>query len=232
MASELALVDPANGMTIAFDAAPGTVGSKEPGRYGAYATSLTEMIAFGGGSTSTICSHASACASTNSRTVAKSPGLRPSLGSRSLSPNAPPMPNKAPVADLRGTPIRSYSSVEDAYAAAARDRHDGGYELIFVNQPILIFWNSGYAPPPPLFFLPARPREFAVLPPPPSPRERFLLPAPGATAFPLSFDRRARWPCVRHRRDLLRARYSRRRLRRRPYLGHRHRRHPRLPRLP
>jgi Caspase domain len=48
LASGLALVDPAPGMAIAFNAAPGTVGPEEPGPYGAYATSLTEMIAAGG----------------------------------------------------------------------------------------------------------------------------------------------------------------------------------------
>ena len=48
MASGLALVDPGNGVAIAFNAAPGTVGPDEPGPYGAYATSLTEVIAGGG----------------------------------------------------------------------------------------------------------------------------------------------------------------------------------------
>ena len=48
LASGLALVDPAQGMAIAFNAAPGTVGPEEPGPYGAYASSLTEMIAAGG----------------------------------------------------------------------------------------------------------------------------------------------------------------------------------------
>jgi uncharacterized caspase-like protein len=48
LASGLALVDPASGMAIAFNAAPGTIGPEEPGPYGAYATALTEMIAAGG----------------------------------------------------------------------------------------------------------------------------------------------------------------------------------------
>ena len=48
LASGLALVDPAPGMAVAFNAAPGTVGPDEPGPYGAYATALTEMIAAGG----------------------------------------------------------------------------------------------------------------------------------------------------------------------------------------
>ena len=48
LASGLALVDPAPSTAIAFNAAPGTVASDEQGPYGAYATSLTEMIAAGG----------------------------------------------------------------------------------------------------------------------------------------------------------------------------------------
>jgi len=32
--------------------------------------------------------------------------------------DAPPLPNTVPVADLRGKPNRSYSSIEDAYVAA------------------------------------------------------------------------------------------------------------------
>jgi len=59
-------------------------------------------------------------------------------------------------------------------------------ELVFVDQPILIFEGAGFAapPPPPLFILPQRPREFARLPPPPPPRERFGLPIPAAAAVP------------------------------------------------
>jgi len=48
LAGGLALVDPGPSMAIAFNAAPGTVGPDEQGPYGAYATSLTEMIAAGG----------------------------------------------------------------------------------------------------------------------------------------------------------------------------------------
>src|SRR5215475_8513898 len=48
LASGLALVDPVPSMAIAFNAAPGTVAPDEQGPYGAYATSLTEMIAAGG----------------------------------------------------------------------------------------------------------------------------------------------------------------------------------------
>ena len=48
IASGLALVDPAPNSLIAFNAAPGTVAPGEPGPYGVYAQSLTEMIRTGG----------------------------------------------------------------------------------------------------------------------------------------------------------------------------------------
>src|SRR5208282_3814837 len=48
LAGGLALVEPMRSMAIAFNAAPGTVAPDEQGPYGAYATSLTEMIAAGG----------------------------------------------------------------------------------------------------------------------------------------------------------------------------------------
>jgi hypothetical protein len=56
-------------------------------------------------------------------------------------------------------------------------------EMVFLDQPVLMFIGPGLAPPPPppVFFLPLRPREFAVLPPPPAPRERFFLPTPPAS---------------------------------------------------
>jgi uncharacterized caspase-like protein len=59
-------------------------------------------------------------------------------------------------------------------------------ELVYVDQPVVIFVGPRYAPPPPppLFFLPPRPHEFAVLPPPPPPRERFGLPIPVAVSIP------------------------------------------------
>jgi uncharacterized caspase-like protein len=60
-------------------------------------------------------------------------------------------------------------------------------ELVFIDQPILIFAGPGWAPPPPppIIFLPPRPREFAVLPPPPPPSGRFGLPMPRAGVVPV-----------------------------------------------
>ena len=60
-------------------------------------------------------------------------------------------------------------------------------ELVFIDQPILIFAGPGWAPPPPppVIFLPPRPREFAVLRPPPPPSGRFGLPMPTAAVVPV-----------------------------------------------
>src|SRR5579862_393741 len=60
-------------------------------------------------------------------------------------------------------------------------------ELVFIDQPVLIFAGPGWSapPPPPVIFLPPRPREFAVLPPPPPPSARFGLPMPRAAVVPV-----------------------------------------------
>src|SRR5580693_4890366 len=121
LASGLVLVDPVAGMAIAFNAAPGTVGPDEPGPYGAYATALTEMVAAGGLALDDVLTRVRLRASevTNGAEV-------PWYASRIDAPfffteraaDAPPPPDVVPVADLRDQPMRGYSSVEDAYAAA------------------------------------------------------------------------------------------------------------------
>ena len=276
LAGGLALVDPGPNMAIAFNAAPGTVGPDEQGPYGAYATSLTEMIAAGGLGLDDVFARVRLRVSelTNG-------GEIPWYASQIEGPffftdrvaDAPPPPSAVPLADLRRKPMRGYSSAEDAYEAAlAMDSMEayeqflaaypdspfarrisamlavrreeiiwrrcvltdtppaywsylrryprgphvwdarrrlarlGGamepppsfafiefgvppppaFELDFVGQPVLVLWGPSFAPPPrpPLVFLPPRPREFAVLPPPPAARERFSLPAPAAPVVP------------------------------------------------
>jgi uncharacterized caspase-like protein len=129
LASGLALVDPAAGMAIAFNAAPGTVGPDEPGPYGAYATALTEMVAAGGLALDDVLARVRLRVSevTNGGEV-------PWYASRIDGPfflteraaDAPPLPNVVPLAELRDKPMRSYSSVDDAYAAAlALDTMEG-----------------------------------------------------------------------------------------------------------
>src|SRR6476661_1448661 len=120
LASGLALVDPGPGMAIAFNAAPGTIGPEEPGPYGSYATALTEMIAAGGLSLDDVFARVRLRVSevTNGGEV---PWYASQINTPFLfterSADAPP-PDVAPVVDLREKPMRSYSSVEDAYAAA------------------------------------------------------------------------------------------------------------------
>ena len=272
LAGGLALVDPGPNMAIAFNAAPGTVGPDEQGPYGAYATSLTEMIAAGGLGLDDVFARVRLRVSelTNG-------GEIPWYASQIEGPffftdrvaDAPPPPSAVPLADLRRKPMRGYSGAEDAYEAAlAMDSMEayeqflaaypdspfarrisamlavrreeiiwrrcvltdtppaywsylrryprgphvwdarrrlarlGGamepppsfafidfgvppppaFELDFVGQPVVVLWGPSFAPPPrpPVVFLPPRPREFAVLPPPPATRERFSLPAPAA----------------------------------------------------
>ena len=121
LASGLALVDPAPGMAIAFNAAPGTIGPEEPGPYGAYATALTEMIAAGGLSLDDVFARVRLRVSevTNGGEV---PWYASQINTpfffTERSADAPPPPDVAPVVDVREKPMRSYSSVEDAYAAA------------------------------------------------------------------------------------------------------------------
>ena len=138
LASGLALVDPDAGMTIAFNAAPGTVGPDEPGPYGAYATALTEMVAAGGLALDDVLTRVRLRVSevTNGAEV-------PWYASRIDGPfffteraaDAPPPPDVVPVADLRDQPMRGYSSVEDAYAAALALDTMEGYEQFLVLYP-------------------------------------------------------------------------------------------------
>src|SRR5215831_12108933 len=138
LASGLALVDPAPGMAIAFNAAPGTIGPEEPGPYGAYATALTEMIAAGGLSLDDVFARVRLRVSevTNGGEV---PWYASQINApfffTERSADAPPPPDVAPVVDVREKPMRSYSSIEDAYAAAlALDTIDG-YEQFLALHP-------------------------------------------------------------------------------------------------
>jgi uncharacterized caspase-like protein len=121
LASGLALVDPAPSMAIAFNAAPGTVGPDEQGPYAAYATALTEMVAAGGLALDDVLSRVRLRVS-----EVTTGGEVPWYASRIDGPfffteraaDAPAPPNVVPLADLRERPMRSYSKVDDAYAAA------------------------------------------------------------------------------------------------------------------
>jgi uncharacterized caspase-like protein len=142
MASGLALVDPGNGIAIAFNAAPGTVGPDEPGPYGAYATSLTEMIAAGGLSLDDLFARTRLRVSelTNGGEV---PWYASQIGEpffiTERAADAPSLPNAAPVADLRSKPLRSYPSIEDAYAAAIALDTMEGYEQFLALYPASLY---------------------------------------------------------------------------------------------
>ncbi|HYA07141.1 MAG TPA: caspase domain-containing protein [Xanthobacteraceae bacterium] len=134
LASGLALVDPAPGTAIAFNAAPGTVAPNEPGPYGAYATALTEMIAQGGLSLDDIFARVRLRAS-NLTQGAEVPWYASRIDGpffmTERAADAPPLPNTMPIADIRDRPLRDYGDVDDAYAAAiALDTIDGYEEFL------------------------------------------------------------------------------------------------------
>lgn len=140
LASGLALVDPARGLAIAFNAAPGTIGPDEPGPYGAYATALTEMIATGGLTLDDLFERTRLRVSEVTQ-GAEVPWYASQIDGAFLMTeriaNAP-TPSVVPLADLRSKPMRSYSTAEDAYAAALALDSIEGYEqflAIYPNSP-------------------------------------------------------------------------------------------------
>jgi uncharacterized caspase-like protein len=136
LASGLALVDPPPSMAIAFSAAPGTVVAPEQGPYGAYATSLTEMIAAGGLSLDDIFARLRLRVS-ELTTGAEVPWYVSQIGGpffmTERAADAPPPPNVTPLAEIRSKPMRDFHSVEDAYAAALeRDTIDGYVQFLAI----------------------------------------------------------------------------------------------------
>jgi uncharacterized caspase-like protein len=138
LAGGLALVEPGAGLAMAFNAAPGTVGPDEAGPYGAYATSLTEMIAAGGLSLDDVFARVRLRVS-----ELTSGGEVPWYASQIDGPffftersaDAPPPPNVAPVADVRGRALNTYGDVDDAYAAALTMDTMEGYEQFLALYP-------------------------------------------------------------------------------------------------
>ena len=138
LAGGLALVEPARGTAVAFNAAPGTVAPDEQGPYGAYATSLAEMIAAGGLGLDDVFARIRLRVSelTNG-------GEIPWYASQIEGPffftdrvaDAPPPPQAVPLADLRSKPMRGYSSVEDAYEAALAMDTMEAYEQFLAVYP-------------------------------------------------------------------------------------------------
>ncbi len=136
LAGGLALVEPMPSMAIAFNAAPGTVAPDEQGPYGAYATSLTEMIAAGGLGLDDLFARLRLRVSDLTQ-GAEIPWYASQIDGpffmTELAAGAPPPPNVMPIADVRAKPIRDFPSVDDAYAAALdRDTIDGYQQFLAV----------------------------------------------------------------------------------------------------
>jgi uncharacterized caspase-like protein len=143
LASGLALVDPVPSMAIAFNAAPGTVAPDEQGPYGAYATSLTEMIAAGGLGLDDLFARLRLRVSDLTQGAAV-PWYAAQIDGpfffTERAADAPPPPNVMPVAEIRTKSIRDFGNVDDAYAwTVDRDSIDG-YE-----QFLAIYPNSPYS---------------------------------------------------------------------------------------
>ena len=143
LAGGLALVEPMPSMAIAFNAAPGTVAPDEQGPYGAYATSLTEMIAAGGLGLDDLFARLRLRVSDLTQ-GAEVPWYASQIDGpffmTELAAGAPPPPNVMPIADVRAKPIRDFPSVDDAYAAALdRDTIDG------YQQFLAVYPNSPYS---------------------------------------------------------------------------------------
>ncbi len=138
LASGLALVDPVPTTAIAFNAAPGTVAPDEPGPYGAYATSLTEMIAAGGLGLDDIFARLRLRVSDLTQ-GAEVPWYVSQIDGpfymTERAADAPPPPNVMPIADIRAKSIRDFSGVEDAYAWAVDRDTIEGYEQFLAIYP-------------------------------------------------------------------------------------------------
>jgi uncharacterized caspase-like protein len=138
LAGGLALVEPPRSMAIAFNAAPGTVAPDEQGPYGAYATSLTEMIAAGGLGLDDLFARLRLRVSDLTQ-GAEVPWYASQIDGpffmTELAAGAPPPPNVMPIAEIRAKAIRDFPSVDDAYAAALDRDGIEGYEQFLAVYP-------------------------------------------------------------------------------------------------
>jgi uncharacterized caspase-like protein len=141
LAGGLALVEPQPGLTIAFNAAPGSVAPDEPGPYGAFATALTEMIGSGGLALDDMFARVRLRVSTQTQGAEV-----PWYASRMDGPffmtertaDAPPPPNALPIGVIRNRPFREYGNPDEAYAAAvAIDSIDAyeGFLAVYPDSP-------------------------------------------------------------------------------------------------
>src|SRR3979490_2210539 len=130
IASGLALVEPAEHMLIAFNAAPGTIAPSEQGPYGVYAQSLAEMIRTGGLPLPEVFNRV------RLRVNEASKGAQVPWNAEKVDapfmffdrgPDAPAQAPPDQAAAVRDRPIRDLG-VQDAYAAALERDTMQGYE--------------------------------------------------------------------------------------------------------
>ena len=137
IASGLALVEPAQHMLIAYNAAPGTVAPAEQGNYGAYAQALAEMIRTGGLPLPEIFNRVRLRVSETSK-GGQIPWDAEKLDTEFLfferAPDAPPQAPPDQAAAVRDRPIRDLGAQEAFSAALERDTVQA-YEDFLVAYP-------------------------------------------------------------------------------------------------
>jgi uncharacterized caspase-like protein len=134
LAGGLALVEPGPGMSVAFNAAPGTIAPEQTGPYGAYAQALAEMMREGGLSLGDLFERVRLRVSD----VTKGAQI-PWNASRAeasfvffeRSPDAPaPIAQGGPNPDLRSRPLAELAATDAYPAALARDTLQGYEEFL------------------------------------------------------------------------------------------------------
>jgi uncharacterized caspase-like protein len=137
IASGLSLVEPAQHMLIAFNAAPGTVAPGEQGPYGAYAQALAEMIRTGGLPLPEVFNRVRLRVSETSK-GGQIPWDAEKLDAEfnffDRAPDAPPQAPPDQVAALRSRPIRDLGAQEAFGAALERDTLQS-YEDFLIAYP-------------------------------------------------------------------------------------------------
>ncbi len=137
IASGLSLVEPAQHMLIAYNAAPGTVAPGEQGPYGAYAQALAEMIRTGGLPLPEVFNRVRLRVSETSK-GGQIPWDAEKLDAEfnffDRAPDAPPQAPPDQVAALRSRPIRDLGA-QDAFGAALERDTLQSYEDFLVAYP-------------------------------------------------------------------------------------------------
>jgi uncharacterized caspase-like protein len=137
IASGLSLVEPAQHMLIAYNAAPGTVAPAEQGPYGAYAQALAEMIRTGGLPLPEVFNRVRLRVSETSKGGQIPWDAEKLDGEFNFFDRAPDAPAQAPpdqVAALRSKPIRDLGAQEAFSATLERDTLQA-YEDFLVAYP-------------------------------------------------------------------------------------------------